>query len=71
MYGTKCCDKKLNTPARQSQQQIWWLPGSQLLMADNYATKLMVVISNTCFRFANSVGTCADACDSVRDISLL
>ena len=38
MYGTKSCNKKLNTPALQ------WLPVSQLLMAVNYATKLMVVI---------------------------
>jgi len=71
MYGTKSCDMKLNTPARQSQQQIWWLPVSQLFMAVNYATKLMVVIFNTCFRFANSVGTCADTSDSVHYITLL
>jgi hypothetical protein len=71
MYGTKSCDKKLNTPAHQSQQQIWWLPLSHLLMAVNYATKLMVVIFNTCFRFANSLGICADAHDSVHYITLL
>ena len=40
-------------------------------MAVNYATKLRVVIFNTHFRFANSAGTDADACNSVYYITLL
>jgi len=62
--------QKLNTPAHQSQQQIWWLHVSQLLMTVNYAMKPRVVIFNTCFRFANSARTHTDACDSVYYVTL-
>ena len=71
MYGTKSCDKKLNIPVHRSLQQIWWVLVSQLLVAVSYAMQLRVVIFNTCFRFANSVGTHANACDSVYHNTLL
>ena len=53
--------KKLSGLGEPSQQQIWWLLVSRLLIAVKYAIKLSVVILHTCTTFANTVNASADS----------
>jgi hypothetical protein len=66
VYSTKPAPaKKLNGLAQPSQQQIWWPLFGQLLTAVNCATKLTVVILNTCTRFTNTLSANAHVYNSL------
>ena len=68
MYGTKATTLQ---GLRQKTESLSSKFGDcLLLMAVNYAMKMRVVTFYTCFRLANSVGSHADACDSVYYITL-
>jgi len=51
---------RANSLAELSQQQLWWLPISELLITINCAMKLMVVILNTNTTSTTSISASAD-----------